>query len=60
MHSQFNRGGGSLCIVSKGLWTAFNQVVEDLETCPKKAKSERKEYDYYDYEREKYILVDDN
>lgn len=56
MHSQFSRGGGSLCIVSKGLWTAFKQVVEDLETCPMRDKSKRNKDHQYKYE--KYIVVD--
>jgi hypothetical protein len=31
--SQANRGGGSLCYQLKGLWKAFNVLVEDVDSC---------------------------
>lgn len=34
MRSQFNRGGGAICVQSNPLWYIFRQVVDDLEPCP--------------------------
>ena len=43
--SQRHRGGGALCIRSRGLWCSFSQAVNQVEACPllrRTSKGQRK------------------
>lgn len=45
MDSQRHRGGGALCIRSRGLWRSFSQAVDQVEACPllrRTSKGQRK------------------
>lgn len=35
MKSQFKRGGGTVCLENKDVWTVFRDAVHDIETCNK-------------------------
>lgn len=34
MKSQFNRGGGAICLQSSKLWNLFKSIIYDIESCP--------------------------
>lgn len=41
MQSQFKRGGGSMCLENKAVWSVLRSSIEQIENCPKSAAKAR-------------------